>query len=282
LARAARPVTSTPQPSRASQRGRQSRRGSDPARQRPGAHLRGNSAGPDCRRRRRGRRSAKNAATPINHHAKRNHSPRPPTPPGASPQVYGRQFRCSGCHRLIHLNVLALFDSLLPAEIESAEGFEPSTFRLRDGCSASIWSAPDRSGLLRLDASSIQRSRRVPSDRGNDQPDDQARRDEPACRSVLTHKEAVKRRHPRSGRPDRSTARHSGHLGAPRPGSRAGEAGAPHGRWSAPAVRCSTGQRAGRGAGRPPTRPPGRAGPGCCRGYGPRRGRTPNGCGHPG
>jgi arylsulfatase A-like enzyme len=27
---------------------------------------------------------------------------------------------------------------------------------LRDGCSASIWSAPDGSGLLRLDASSVQ------------------------------------------------------------------------------------------------------------------------------
>jgi hypothetical protein len=34
-------------------------------------------------------------------------------------------------------------------------GFEPTTFRLRDGCSASIWSAPDGPGLLTLDASSI-------------------------------------------------------------------------------------------------------------------------------
>jgi hypothetical protein len=29
------------------------------------------------------------------------------------------------------------------------------TFRLRDGCSASIWSAPDGSSLLTLEASSI-------------------------------------------------------------------------------------------------------------------------------
>ena len=33
------------------------------------------------------------------------------------------------------------------------------TFRLRDGCSASIWSAPDGSGLLTLQASSIQTDR---------------------------------------------------------------------------------------------------------------------------
>ena len=32
----------------------------------------------------------------------------------------------------------------------------PSTFRLRDGCSASIWMAPDGSRLLRLDALSVQ------------------------------------------------------------------------------------------------------------------------------
>jgi len=35
-------------------------------------------------------------------------------------------------------------------------GFEPTTFRLRDGCSASIWMAPDGSRLLRLDALSVQ------------------------------------------------------------------------------------------------------------------------------
>jgi hypothetical protein len=33
---------------------------------------------------------------------------------------------------------------------------EPSTFRLRVGCSASIWTAPDGSSLLTLDASSVQ------------------------------------------------------------------------------------------------------------------------------
>ncbi len=93
---------------------------------------------------------------------------------------------------------------------------------------------------------------------------------------------AVKRRHPRSARPDRQIARHSGRLGVPRLGSRAGEVAAPPGRWSAPAVRCSTGHKAGRGGGRPPTRPPGRAGPGRCRGYGRRRGRILSGCGRPG
>jgi hypothetical protein len=39
---------------------------------------------------------------------------------------------------------------------EPEEGFEPSTFRLRDGCSASIWTVPDGSGLLTLGASSVQ------------------------------------------------------------------------------------------------------------------------------
>jgi hypothetical protein len=48
-----------------------------------------------------------------------------------------RQFKCSGCHYLIQPNTLALLGSLLPAEMEPEEGFEPSTFRLRDGCSAS-------------------------------------------------------------------------------------------------------------------------------------------------
>ena len=32
----------------------------------------------------------------------------------------------------------------------------PATFRLRDGCSASIWTAPDGSSLLTLDAPSVQ------------------------------------------------------------------------------------------------------------------------------
>src|SRR5215218_1645140 len=36
------------------------------------------------------------------------------------------------------------------------EGVEPSTFRLRDGCSASTWTAPDGSSLLTLDASLVQ------------------------------------------------------------------------------------------------------------------------------
>jgi hypothetical protein len=40
--------------------------------------------------------------------------------------------------------------------LEPEEGFEPSTFRLRDGCSASVWSAPDGSSLLTLEASSVQ------------------------------------------------------------------------------------------------------------------------------
>jgi hypothetical protein len=52
------------------------------------------------------------------------------------------------------------------------------TFRLRDGCSASTWTAPDGSSLLTLDASSVQTdpdgSRRIQKDRLDDQTDDQA------------------------------------------------------------------------------------------------------------
>jgi hypothetical protein len=40
--------------------------------------------------------------------------------------------------------------------VEPEVGFEPTTFRLRDGCSASIWSAPDGSSLLTLGDSSVQ------------------------------------------------------------------------------------------------------------------------------
>jgi hypothetical protein len=94
----------------------------------------GNGTGSNCRRRRRGPGSANNAAAPINR-TKRIHSERPPhSPEGDIPKVYGRQFRCSGCHRLIRPNALALLDSLLPAQMEPEEGFEPSTFRLRVGC----------------------------------------------------------------------------------------------------------------------------------------------------
>jgi len=44
----------------------------------------------------------------------------------------------------------------LTCGFEPEVGFEPTTFRLRDGCSASIWMAPDGSRLLRLDALSVQ------------------------------------------------------------------------------------------------------------------------------
>ena len=36
------------------------------------------------------------------------------------------------------------------------EGFEPTTFRLRDGCSQSAWTAADGSSLLTLDGPSVQ------------------------------------------------------------------------------------------------------------------------------
>ena len=44
----------------------------------------------------------------------------------------------------------------LTCGLEPEVGFEPTTFRLRAGCSASTWTAPDGSGLLTLAASSVQ------------------------------------------------------------------------------------------------------------------------------
>src|SRR5215207_4494953 len=56
-----------------------------------------------------------------------------------------------------------------------------STFRLRDGCSASTWTAPDGSSLLTLDAPSVQTapegSRRIQTDRLDDHRDDQGASD---------------------------------------------------------------------------------------------------------
>jgi hypothetical protein len=40
--------------------------------------------------------------------------------------------------------------------LEPEVGFQPPTFRLRVGCSASTWTAPDGSSLLTLDAPSVQ------------------------------------------------------------------------------------------------------------------------------
>jgi hypothetical protein len=44
----------------------------------------------------------------------------------------------------------------VPSLFEAEVGFEPTTFRLQDGCSASTWSAPHGSSLLTLDAPSVQ------------------------------------------------------------------------------------------------------------------------------
>src|SRR5215207_1433991 len=71
--------------------------------------------------------------------------------------------------------------------MEPKEGFEPSTFRVRDGCSASTWTAPDGSSLLTSDGPSVQMapdgsrriqtdpdgSRRIQKDRLDDHRDDQ-------------------------------------------------------------------------------------------------------------
>jgi hypothetical protein len=50
-------------------------------------------------------------------------------------------------------------NALRAAVLEPEEGFEPSTFQLRDGCSAANWTDPDGSSLLTLDGSSIQTAR---------------------------------------------------------------------------------------------------------------------------
>jgi hypothetical protein len=61
-------------------------------------------------------------------------------------------------------------------------GIRTPTARSVAWCSTSSWSAPDGSGLLRLDASTIWSDpSRVPSDRLDDQPDDQGARPEPSA-----------------------------------------------------------------------------------------------------
>src|SRR5215218_2420876 len=78
------------------------------------------------------RRSAQGAGAPLNQSRQAHRSARPRrSPRRAIPKAYRRQFKCSGCHRLIQPNLLVLLGSLSPAEMEPEEGFEPSTFRLR-------------------------------------------------------------------------------------------------------------------------------------------------------
>jgi hypothetical protein len=50
----------------------------------------------------------------------------------------------------------AQIEPLSRGYVEPEVGFEPTTFRLRVGCSASTWSAPDGSSLLTLDGPSVQ------------------------------------------------------------------------------------------------------------------------------
>jgi hypothetical protein len=63
------------------------------------------------------------------------------------------QFRCSGCHRLIQLNLLVLLDGPSRAEMEPEVGFEPTTLRV--GPYPSAWTRPDPSWLLRSGTDSI-------------------------------------------------------------------------------------------------------------------------------
>jgi hypothetical protein len=55
------------------------------------------------------------------------------TPPREPCSMCAYQFRCSGCHRLIHPNMLVLLGSRSPGQMEPEVGFEPTTFRLRVG-----------------------------------------------------------------------------------------------------------------------------------------------------
>jgi hypothetical protein len=78
--------------------------------------------------------SAKNAARPRINRAKRTTRRDRTTPQGeASPKACQREFRYSGCRRLVHVNMLALLDDPSPGQTEPEVGFEPTTFRLRVG-----------------------------------------------------------------------------------------------------------------------------------------------------
>jgi len=94
----------------------------------------------------------------MNQSREAHHSARPHHSPEGDPtrRCINARSGGSGCHRLINPNAPVLLDSLLPAAMEPEEGFEPSTFRLREGCSASTQKAPDGSSLLTLDDPSVQ------------------------------------------------------------------------------------------------------------------------------
>ena len=117
------------------------------------------------------------------------------------------------------------------------EGFEPPTARSVAWCSASIWSAPDRSGLLTLEDSSI------PTDR------------EGSCRIVWMIKRMIKQvRRPGEPRRLKDTSRTSGRGPARRHGRQLSEGRAlTCGHDPAPGPGC--GQSAGRPRPRPGRRP---------------------------
>ena len=122
------------------------------------------------------RRHAKNAAAPIDQSREAHRSARPlHAPRGGSRKMHRRQFRFSGCHRLIHPNVLVLLDALSPAEMEPEVGFEPTTFRLRVEKHPSSRCQPGLFWLLTSAGSSVECVPDLPCyGRGNDQENDQA------------------------------------------------------------------------------------------------------------
>jgi hypothetical protein len=106
-------------------------------------------AGAEGRSRTRTGRSSIARAHPL--------GPAAPLPRGeASTKVYRRQFRRSGCHRLIHPNVLVLLEGASPAKTEPEVGFEPTTFRLRVETHPSSRYQPGRFWLLTSAASSVE------------------------------------------------------------------------------------------------------------------------------
>src|SRR5829696_6689773 len=80
-----------------------------------------------------------------------------------------------GCRRRFHPSLLALLNSLLPAQMEPEVGFEPTTFRLRVEEPSSSGYLPDPSWLLTSAGSSVACVAGLPCyGWGNDQENDPA------------------------------------------------------------------------------------------------------------
>src|SRR5215216_5682405 len=81
---------------------------------------------------------------------------RPHHSPESQPKVYRHQFRAERLPPPISSKIRSSCLIGLTSRNGAQGGIRTLDFRVRDGCSASTWTAPDGSRLLTLDAASVQ------------------------------------------------------------------------------------------------------------------------------